>query len=101
MPSSHPAGIPVQPVSPEGQRLLPPEIAGLGGNDVGYPFLCDADLGAAETFFNTTVVCILSGQVRVVELVRVTYAFILVPVQVGPTERVAASSGEVRERHLL
>src|SRR5438477_12747459 len=53
------------------QRFLPAEITSFGRNGCRYPFLRDVQLGSAKYLLQADRRSHFSGQVRVVELVRV------------------------------
>src|SRR5881397_707095 len=81
------------------QRFLPAEIASLGRNGCGYPFLRDVQLGSAEHPLQGDRRSHFSGQVRVVERVSVADALVRRQFEIGSAEGVALASGEISERH--
>ena len=91
-----PAGIPLvrdlglDEQRQESERFLPAEIAGLGRNDVGHPFLHDAQLGPDGHLLQAHRHLKLPRQVRIVEMVRVANAFVRNQLEVLATEGVAA-----------
>src|SRR5690242_8157589 len=84
-----------------GERLLPAEIARLDWDRVGKTRLDDAQLGSAGHLPQRDRRLHLAGQVRIVELVRVTDALVRYELEVRASEGVAVSRREVRERHLV
>ena len=83
------------------QRFLPAEIASLGWYGRGHPFLRDVQFGSAEYLFQRNRRLHFSGQVRIVEFVRVADAFVGRQFEIGSAERVALAGGEISERHLV
>jgi len=81
----------------QGQRFLPAEIASLGRNHCGHAFLRDVQLGSAEYLLQADRDLHFSGQVWVVELVRVPDAFGGLQFEVGSAEGVALASAEISE----
>jgi hypothetical protein len=75
------------------------EITGLGGNNLGYAFLRDVDLGPAGYLLQGHRRLHLSGQVRILELVRVTDARVRHQFEIGAAKRVTVAGAEIRERH--
>src|SRR6185295_2934803 len=88
-------------LSQQRQGLLPAEVASLDGDCAGYALLHDGQLRADRHLFQRDRGLHLSGQVRVVELVRVANAFVGHELQELATERMAMPCGEVREGHLV
>src|SRR6266446_7846349 len=85
----------------ECQRLLPAEIARLGRNDAGHPFLHDAQLCADGYLPQGYRRLHLSRQARVIELVRVANALVARELDVRSAEGVTLAGCEVGERHLV
>src|SRR5262245_61405870 len=83
------------------ERLLPAEIARLGGNDSGHPLLHDRQLGPARHLLQGDRGHHFSWQIRIVELVRVANAFVRCQLAIGSTKGVALARAEVRERYLV
>jgi hypothetical protein len=85
----------------QGQRFLPAEIASLRWYDRGHPFLRDVQFGSAEYLFQRNGRLHFSGQVRIVEFVRVADAHVGRQFEIGSAERVALAGGEISEQHLV
>src|SRR5467141_1304551 len=83
------------------ERFLPAEIAGLGRNGIRYPFLHYVQLSTARDLLQGYSRLHFSGQIRVVEFVRVANAFVWHQLKILSAERVAMARGEVCERHLV
>src|SRR5881396_1442893 len=85
----------------EHQRFLPSKITSLGGDDCRHAFLGDVQLCSAGNFFQRDRRLHFAGQVRVVEFVRMTNAFVRCQFDVFSAERVALARAEIRERHFV
>ena len=81
------------------QRFLPTEIASLDRNGCGDPFLRDVQLGSAEYLLQGDRRLHFSRQVHVVEFVRVTDALVRRQFEIGSSEGMALTGGEIGERH--
>jgi hypothetical protein len=82
------------------QRFLPAEVASLRWYGRGHPFLRDVQFGSAEYLPQRNRRLHFSGQVRIVELVRVADAFGGRQFAISSAERVALAGAEISERHL-
>src|SRR6059036_4004503 len=83
------------------QRFLPAEIASLGRNGCGYPFLRDVQLGSAEYLLQGDRRLHFSREVRRVEFVCIADALVGRQFEIGSTEGVALTGGEISEGHLV
>src|SRR6267378_8108126 len=79
------------------ERFLPAEIAGLGRNGIRYAFLHYVHLGAARNLLQGYSRVHFSGQILVVEFVRVANALVWHQFEIPSAERVAVARGEVCE----
>src|SRR5213596_3293060 len=79
------------------ERFLPTEIAGLGRNGIRYPFLHYVHLSTARNLLQRYSRLHFSGQIRVVEFVRVANAFVGHQFKILSAERVAMACSEVCE----
>src|SRR5579859_1219758 len=77
--------------SQQHERLLPAEVARLGGNDVGHPFLKNAQVGSHRDLLQGDCNLEFTWQIRLVEFVRVANALVRDKFEVGTAERVGAS----------
>src|SRR4051812_19691539 len=82
------------------QRLLPAEIASLYRNDVRQAFLNDVQLRADRYVFQRHCHLYIAGQVRVIEFVCVTQAFVRNELDIFAAKRIALPGREVSEGHL-
>ncbi len=83
------------------QRFLPTEVASFRGYGRGHSFLRDIQFGSAEYLPQRNRRLHFSGQVWIVEFVRVADAFVGRQFMISSAERVALSGAEIRERHLV
>jgi hypothetical protein len=83
------------------ERLLPAQVASLGRDGFGYAFLDDVQVDSAGDFRQGNRGRHLARKVGIIELVRVTQAFVRHQFEVFASERVAVAGREVRERHLV
>jgi hypothetical protein len=83
------------------QRFLPAEVARLDGNGGGHSFLRDVQLRAAGHRVQRDRGLHFAGQTRGIEFVRVADAFVRLQFEIGSTEGVALTGGEIGERHLV
>src|SRR6266511_2628955 len=83
------------------ERFLPAEIASLGGNDIGYPFLHNVQFGPYGHLLQGYRHLNFPWQVRIIEFVRVANAFVRHQFEILSAEGVAMPCGEIRERHLV
>src|SRR2546425_3510457 len=81
------------------ERFLPAQIASLWWNGLGYPFLDYVHLSTAGHLLQRYRRLHFSGEVRVVEFVRVANAFMWHQFKIFSAEGVAVACGEVREGH--
>jgi hypothetical protein len=85
----------------QGQRFLPTEVASLRWYGRGHTFLRDVQFGSAGYLLERNRRLHFSGQVRIVEFVRVADAFVGCQFLIDSAERVALAGGEISERHLV
>jgi hypothetical protein len=83
------------------QRFLPTEVASLRWYGRRQPFLRDVQFGSAEYLLQRNRRLHFSGQVRIVEFVRVADAFGERQFVIGSAERVALAGAEISKRHLV
>ncbi len=83
------------------ERLLPPEVAHLDWNGLRNPLLDDVQLGATRHLAQADGGAHFTGQVRIVEAVRVLDALVRDQFAVLAAEGVRVAGREVRERHLV
>src|SRR5438046_1425906 len=81
------------------ERLLPPEITHLEADCSRNAFLHDVQLGSTRNAPKGHCRLHLSGQIRVVELIRVTNALIRYQLAILATERMTAAGCEVGDGH--
>src|ERR1700693_1752783 len=83
------------------ERFLPPEVARFWRNNLRHAFLHDVQLGPDRYLLQRYRCLHFPWHVRVVKFVRVANALLRHQFEILASERMAASRGEICERHLI
>ena len=92
---------PPQPVHQQCQRFLSAKVTGFRRNHCGDSFLHDVHFSAAKYLPERNSGLHFAGQIQVIEAVGVADALIRNQLKTYAAKRVAATGGEIRERHLV